>query len=132
MMREQQVTAIAKGLKDLAKELRVPVIALAQLKRADDKDKERKPKLSDLRESGGIEAAADVVILLHRDEYYSPGDNSVRGKADFIVAKQRMGPTGSVKMRWDGRAGMFYDLSHRWGPGDDDYGQEQAPLFELD
>lgn len=130
MMREQQVTAIAKGLKDLAKELRIPVIALAQLKRSDEKDKDRKPRLSDLRESGGIEAAADVVILLHRDEYYHPGDNAVRGKADFIVAKQRMGPTGSVKMRWDGRAGLFYDLTHRWGPGDDEY-EDQVPLFEL-
>ncbi len=129
MMRDQQITAIAKGLKDLAKDLKVPVIAAAQIKRTDDKEKERRPRMSDLRESGGIEAAADVIILLHREEYYRPGDNTVRGKAEFIVAKQRMGPTGTVVLRWDGRLGQFHDRSYR-EPGDDSYLEEQGTFFE--
>lgn len=130
LLREQQVSNIAKDLKSLAKELKIPVIAAAQLNRGNDKEKDRRPRLSDLRESGGIEAHADVVILLHRDEYYHPGDNALRGKADFIVAKQRMGPVGSVQMRWDGRIGQFYDMSFRTGPGDDSH-EEQETMFDV-
>ncbi len=96
--RQQEVSEISRGLKQLARELNLPVVALSQLSRASE-DKSRidnKPKLSDLRESGSLEQDADVVALIHREGYYKPNDPTLENKAEIIIAKQRQGPTGSV------------------------------------
>ena len=96
--RQQEVSEISRGLKQLARELNVPVIALSQLSRAsEDKTRlENRPKLSDLRDSGSLEQDADVVALIHREGYYKPNDPTLENKAEIIIAKQRQGPTGSV------------------------------------
>ncbi len=96
--RQQEVSEISRGLKQLARELNIPVIALSQLSRASE-DKTRldnKPKLSDLRESGSLEQDADLVAMIHREGYYKPNDPTLENKAQIIIAKQRQGPTGSV------------------------------------
>jgi replicative DNA helicase len=98
--RQQEVSEISRGLKQLARELNLPVIALSQLSRASE-DKTRldnKPKLSDLRESGSLEQDADVVAMIHREGYYKPNDPTLENKAEIIIAKQRQGPTGSVPL----------------------------------
>ena len=96
--REQQVAAIARRLKFLAKEMNVPVIALAQLNRGVDLRQDKQPKLADLRESGAIEQDADIVMFLHRPDAYDPADRP--GEAEVIVAKNRNGPTGIVPLVW--------------------------------
>jgi replicative DNA helicase len=96
--REQQVAGISRRLKYLAGELKIPVVALAQLNRKIEDRKDKRPALSDLRESGAIEADADVVILLHRPEYYEPGQHE--GVLELNVAKHRNGPTGRVELRF--------------------------------
>lgn len=96
--RQQEVSEISRGLKQLARELKVPVVALSQLSRASE-DKSRtdnRPKLSDLRESGSLEQDADLVALIHREGYYKPKDATLENKAQLIIAKQRQGPTGVV------------------------------------
>lgn len=94
--RQEQIAAISRRLKNLARELKVPIIALAQLNRAVEAREGHRPRLADLRESGAIEQDADVVMMLHRDEVYNPDDSP--GVAEVIVAKQRNGPIGSVKL----------------------------------
>jgi len=94
--RQEQIAAITRRLKHLARELKVPVLALAQLNRSVEMREGHRPRLADLRESGAIEQDADVVMFLHRDDQYDPEMN--QGEADLIVAKQRNGPTGSVRM----------------------------------
>jgi replicative DNA helicase len=96
----QEVTQITRSLKALAKELDVPVIALSQLSRASDQrtGKDRRPQLSDLRESGSIEQDADLVMFVFREEMYKRDDPSVRGKAEILIAKQRNGPVGDVPL----------------------------------
>jgi len=115
--RNQEVAAVSRGLKALAKEMRVPVIALSQLSRASEqRGGDKKPMLSDLRESGSIEQDADVVCFIHRDSYYNKDENGdedpdSKGKAEIIIAKQRNGPTGSVHLAYLSDYTRFENLS---------------------
>ncbi len=94
---------IARRLKGLARELKVPVLCLAQLNRQAEVTRDNRPRMSHLRESGAIEQDADVVMFVHREEYYATSEEDkakVAGEAELIVAKQRNGPTGDVKLSW--------------------------------
>jgi replicative DNA helicase len=96
--RTQEISEISRSLKELAKELQIPVIAISQLSRAPEtRGGDRRPQLSDLRESGAIEQDADVVLFIYREEVYKPTDEN-RGKADLIIAKQRNGPIGLIPL----------------------------------
>ena len=112
--RQQEISEISRSLKALARELNVPVIAISQLSRAVESRQDRRPQLSDLRESGAIEQDADVVVLLVREDYYEPKPENL-GLAELIIAKQRNGPTGSVKLRFFKEYIRFenLDTSHR-------------------
>jgi replicative DNA helicase len=107
--REREVSEISASLKALAKELYVPVVALAQLNRGVESRTEKKPMLSDLRESGSIEQDADVIMMLYREGYYDRNDQEKASKAEVIIAKQRNGPTGNVDLKWEPRFGRFMD-----------------------
>ncbi len=119
--RTQEVSAISRGLKALAKEMKVPVIALSQLSRSSEqRGGDKKPMLSDLRESGSIEQDADVVAFIHRDSYYNKDENGdedpdSKGKAEIIIAKQRNGPTGSVHLAYLSDYTRFENLSNEGG-----------------
>lgn len=108
--RQQDVSQTSRSLKVLASELGVPVIALSQLSRAPEQRHDKRPILSDLRESGSIEQDADVVLFLYRDEYYHPDDTDQEGLAEVNVAKHRNGPTGTVKLSFLKRFTRFGDL----------------------
>jgi len=116
--RQQEVSEISRGLKQLARELNLPVIALSQLSRASE-DKSRldnRPKLSDLRESGSLEQDADVVAMIHREGYYKPNDPTLENKAEIIIAKQRQGPTGSVPVTFLRSITRFVDETNTEEP----------------
>ncbi|MCI5501863.1 MAG: replicative DNA helicase [Lachnospiraceae bacterium] len=108
--RQQEISEISRSLKVMARELNVPVIALSQLSRAVEQRPDKKPLLSDLRESGAIEQDADMVMFLYRDEYYNPETTEEKGVAEVIIAKQRSGPTGSVKLAWLAQYTKFGNL----------------------
>jgi replicative DNA helicase len=111
--RQQQISEISRGIKAVARELNVPVIALSQLNRASEGRDGHRPRMSDLRESGSIEQDADVVMLLHREDYYrmSEPDFMPDNIAEVIIAKQRNGPTGTVKLTFDNRTTTFKNLA---------------------
>jgi replicative DNA helicase len=125
--RVQEVTEITTNLKALAKELNVPIIALSQLSRQVENRDDKRPQLSDLRESGSIEQDADVVIFVYREEYYLANKEPrvgtpeyekwqldmslVHGKAEVIIGKQRHGPTGTVELQFEGQFTRFSDLA---------------------
>ena len=112
--RTQEVSAISRGLKGLAKELRVPVIALSQLSRAPETrgSGEHRPQLSDLRESGSIEQDADLVMFIFREEVYKPDDPELEGRAEIIIAKQRNGPIGRINLAFIKRSTRFENMAH--------------------
>ena len=111
--RQQAVSDISRMLKIMAKELQVPVLCLSQLSRANEKREDKRPMLSDLRESGAIEQDADIVLLLYREDYYKP-DTEKRGIAECNVAKNRHGETGKVELRWLPEYTSFGTLENRY------------------
>lgn len=113
--REQEVSTISRSLKALAKELNIPIVALSQLSRANEAREDKRPMLSDLRESGAIEQDADIVCFIHRQEYYNKSGhdaegNDITGQADFIIAKHRSGSTDTVTLRFKKDMTRFEDL----------------------
>ena len=109
--RQQEVSEISRSIKALAKEMQCPVIALSQLSRAPEQRADHRPMLSDLRESGSIEQDADLVMFLYRDEYYNK-DSEDKGIGECIIAKQRNGPVGTIKLAWLGQYSRFADLDN--------------------
>jgi len=120
--RQEQVAKIARRLKGLARELEVPVLCLSQLNRQAEDSKDHRPRLSHLRESGAIEQDADVVMFVHREEYYRRGDEAAQyaGQAEIIIAKQRNGPIGEVELTWEKQFTRFsYRAAERHSEFDD-------------
>ncbi len=113
--RQQEMSAISRSMKGLAKELGCPVLALSQLSRAPEARTDRRPQLSDLRESGALEQDADIVMFIYREEEYKPSDEN-RGIAEIIIGKQRNGPTGSRKLAFIKEFTRFENLEWRGGP----------------
>jgi replicative DNA helicase len=111
--RQQQISEISRGIKAVARELNIPVVALSQLNRQTEGREGHRPRMSDLRESGSIEQDADVVMLLHREDYYRQNEPDFipENIAEVIVAKQRNGPTGTVKLTFDNRTTTFRNLA---------------------
>jgi replicative DNA helicase len=135
--RVNEVSEITQGLKAIAKELEIPVVALSQLSRQVENREDKRPQLSDLRESGSIEQDADVVMFVYREEYYKerekPGDHelekmdawktemeALHGKAEIVIGKQRHGPIGHVELSFEGRFTRFGNLVKQWQQGDED------------
>lgn len=122
--RVQEISSLSRGFKLLSKELRVPFLVLSQLSRAvETRQGDHRPMLSDLRESGSIEQDADMVAFIFREEVYRPDKESLKGLAELLLAKQRNGPTGKVKLAYLNKFTRFENLSH-------DTGEEDAAPFE--
>jgi len=111
--RQQQISEISRAIKSVARELNIPVIALSQLNRSSETRDGHRPRMSDLRESGSIEQDADVIMLLHREDYYrmSEPDFVPDNIAEIIIAKQRNGPTGTTKLTFMNKTTRFENLS---------------------
>lgn len=105
--RNQEVSAISRGLKILAKELNVPILALSQLSRGSEKRNDKRPMLSDLRDSGAIEQDADIVLFIHREEYYDKENPDLKGKAELIIAKNRSGPVDTIDLLFQANITKF-------------------------
>jgi replicative DNA helicase len=122
--RQQEVSNISRGIKALARELSVPVVCLSQLNRSPEGREGHRPRMSDLRESGSIEQDADVVLMLHREDYYHKGEEEYQDTnvAEVIITKQRNGPTGMVKLQFNAGSTRFNNLSAAPGPGPGSYG----------
>ncbi|NIT92970.1 MAG: AAA family ATPase [Gammaproteobacteria bacterium] len=129
--RQLEVSEISRGLKALARELNVPVICLSQLNRAAEQREGHRPRLSDLRESGSLEQDADVVGLLHREDYYHAGDEDYEPSnvAELIIAKQRNGPTDTVKLSWVQGCTRFRDYSPASAPPEFEEVYDAAPVM---
>lgn len=128
--RQEQVAKIARRLKGLARELNVPVLCLAQLNRQAETTKDNRPRLSHLRESGAIEQDADVVLFVHREEYYISKDEAeekgLRGVAEIIVAKHRNGPTGTARLHWEGSYTQFSNIDYGYDGASGGYSEFDA------
>jgi replicative DNA helicase len=109
--RVQEVSQISRALKVLARDLEVPIVALSQLSRAVEQRHDKRPILSDLRESGSIEQDADLVMFVYRDEYYNPEETDSAGVAELILSKHRNGATGVEKLAFQKRYAKFSDLA---------------------
>jgi replicative DNA helicase len=116
--RQQQISEISRGIKAVARELNVPVIALSQLNRQSEGRDGHRPRMSDLRESGSIEQDADVIMLLHREDYYKMAEPDFQPDniAELIIAKQRNGPTGTIKLYFDSKSTRFENLAAQAEP----------------
>lgn len=118
--RVQEISEISRSIKQIARELRIPIIALSQLSRAVEARPDKIPQLSDLRESGSIEQDADVVLMLYRDDYYNE-DSDKQGIADVFIRKHRNGPTGRVELMFKKEQMRFYDIDNRHASAGGDY-----------
>jgi hypothetical protein len=137
--RQIEVSEISRGVKSMARELQIPVICLSQLNRAAEQREGHRPRMSDLRESGSIEQDADVVMLLHREDYYYKDDQEWAennpdklGVAELILTKQRNGPTGTIKLSWIAQSTRFRDFAAPYtGPPQDWVDREPKVLPEV-
>jgi replicative DNA helicase len=129
--RQEQVAKIARRLKGLARETKVPLLCLAQLNRQAEDNRDHRPRLSHLRESGAIEQDADVVMFVHREEYYLRGEEQKEheGLAEIIIAKQRNGPVGDVELRWEKKFTRFQNKAPERLQEFDDYNDRNAEVY---
>ena len=126
--RQQEISDISRSLKEIARELQVPVLALSQLSRAVEQRPDHRPMLSDLRESGAIEQDADVVMFLYRDDYYNK-DSEKKNIAEVIIAKQRNGPIGTVELAWLPNLTKFANLKNNAWSFRDEKGVAFCDIF---